>query len=127
MESEGWEKIGAAVAGSEVEGLYGLLRGVVAQSLVSHVPPPSKKCHHAPTYTVSKLPPQEPEGVPEASMHTGDRSFMAPEVPPSAASLALEEALPFNMQPFCLQLGVLKECANAGLKVAKRGHQPYML
>ena len=60
MESEGWEKIGAAVAGLEAEGLYRLLRGVIAQSSMSHVPPPSKKCHHSPTSTISKPPSQEP-------------------------------------------------------------------
>ena len=54
LETEGLRKIESAVAGSEAEGLYGLLRGAMSHSPMSSIPPPPKKCHHTPTATISK-------------------------------------------------------------------------
>ena len=39
LETEGLQKIELAVAGLEVEGLYGLLRGAVSHSPMSSIPP----------------------------------------------------------------------------------------
>ena len=115
---EGLGKVAVAVAGSEVEGLYGLLRGAIL-----HPPYPQP---HIPLrkLTTSCLPPQEPTGVtPEAS----DPVTKMVEQALEAASPASEEALPANMQPLCIQFGASKGCTDAGLKVAQRGHQPHML
>ena len=71
--SEGWEKIGAAVAGSKVEDLYGLLRGVIAQSSMSHFHP--KDTTTPQPLLFPNCPPQEPEEVPEASTPAGNRQF----------------------------------------------------
>ena len=48
LETEGLEKMEVAVTGSEVEGLYGLLRGAVMHSTLSTSSPPPKKTHCAP-------------------------------------------------------------------------------
>ena len=55
LESKGLCKIETAVAGSEAEGLYRLLRGVTSHSPISS--PPKKHCH-TPAVTISKLPPR---------------------------------------------------------------------
>ena len=54
-----WKKMEAAVAGSEVEGFYGLLRGAMLHSSISPAPPPHKKICHTPSATISHLLPQE--------------------------------------------------------------------
>ena len=49
LESEGLQKIESALAGSEVEGFYRLLRGAISHSSISSIPPPPKKipsCHN---------------------------------------------------------------------------------
>ena len=62
-----WENE-VAMTGSEVKGLYGLLRGAILHSPESPCPTPTQKCCHTPTTTISKPPPQEPEeAVPKAS------------------------------------------------------------
>ena len=42
LESEGLQKIESAVAGSEAEDFYGLLRGAISHTPISSVPPPPK-------------------------------------------------------------------------------------
>ena len=51
LEACGLEKMEAEVAGSEVEGFYGLLMGAMSHSSMSS----------APSATISHLPPQESE------------------------------------------------------------------
>ena len=46
-------KIEVAVAGSEVEGLYRLLRGAISHPSISSAPPPSNKVCHTPSATIS--------------------------------------------------------------------------
>ena len=58
---EGLKKVEMVVAGSEAEGLYGLLWGALSHSPMSSAPLPPKRCHQAPTTTVSKLLLQESE------------------------------------------------------------------
>ena len=96
------------MAGLEVEGLYGLLRG----GNVSSASPPHKKAHHTPSTTVSNLPPQESTG-PEISCPTVDISKQVPGVASPAVPPASEETLSANMQPLCIQLGVLSQCIDA--------------
>ena len=94
LEACGLEKMEAVVAGSEVEGFYGLLRGAMSHSSMSSAPPPPKRVCHTPSATISHLPPQESkepkapgpvEQVPEST------SVTAPSV--------LEREIPANMQP----------------------------
>ena len=59
LEACGLEKMEVAVAGSEVEGFYGLLREEMLHSSMSSAPPPHKKVCHTPSATISHLPPQE--------------------------------------------------------------------
>ena len=120
LETEGWGKMREAVAGSEAEGLYGLLRGVTSYSHPAPSQPPIKKPHFAPSTTISKPTPQEstgPEVSEPADQATGPASPAAPPAP--------EEAILAHMQPLRIQVGALKGYISAGLKIAKRAHQPH--
>ena len=104
--NRGATKIESAVEGSEVQGLYKLLRGAVSNSPMSSYPTPPKKHHHIPTATISKVHPQEPkEAAPEASAFVVREVKLALEAPSSAVSQSLEVAIPDHMTPLCLQLG----------------------
>ena len=100
LETEGLEKMEAAVTGSEAEGFYGLLRGAVSHSsLPTSSPPPKKDCS-APSATVSHPPPQESK-EPEASAPVEQALESASlTVPP-----VLGEEIPAHMQPICIQVG----------------------
>ena len=119
----------SAVAGLEVEDLYRLLRGacVLIPPFVLH-PTPTQKCCHAPTVTISKLPPQQPkEAVPVFSTPVVEEVKQVLEAPSSAVSQALEVAISAHMAAIHLQLGPSRRCTNARLRVAVRSHQPHML
>ena len=110
LETEGLGKVEAAVAGSEAEGFYGLLRGAIA-----HPPHPlpklPNKAHHILCTTVSHVPPQEPTGItPEVSNPAARMAEQALE----AASPPPEEALPTDIQPLCIQLGGIKSVQMPG-------------
>ena len=114
MEADGLEKMEAAVAGSEVEGFYGLLRGAMSHSFISPAPSPHKKVCYALSATISHLPPQESTG-PDVPV-PADQVMKA--VSP-AAPLASEKAIPTHMQPVCIQLGGIKwvyQCQVEGCK-----------
>ena len=70
LESEGLQKVEIAVAGSEAEGLYGLLGGALSHSSMSSAPPPPKRHCQAPTTTVSKPSPQESKNVKPKPSHS---------------------------------------------------------
>ena len=121
LEACGLEKVEVAVAGSEVEGFYGLLRGAMLHSSVSSAPPPHKKVHHTPSATISYLPPQEsqePKAPGPAEQALESTSSTAPSV--------LEGEIPANMQPLCIQLGASREYTDVRFWVAGRAHQPLM-
>ena len=120
VRDRGWEKMREAVAGSEVEGIYGLLRGVTLCSHLLPSQPPMKRSCLAPSSSISQLPSQEPT-EPEASDPTGQATASASP----AATPAPEANKPAHMQPLRIQMGVPSEYISAGLKVAKRGHQPH--
>ena len=83
LEAEGLQKVQVALAGSEAEGLYRLLRGALSQSSLSSAPPLPKRCHHAPTATISKSLPQESEGIkPEPSAPVAEGIRLALEASP---------------------------------------------
>ena len=112
LETEELGKMEEAVAGSEVEGFYGLLRGAMSHSSISPAPPPHKKIyHHLPST------PQESTG-PDVS-DPADQAM-------KSASPASEEAIPANMQPLHIQLGASNEYTSARLRAARRVHQPHM-
>ena len=103
VRNRGVGKMWEAVAGSEAEGLYGLLRGVTSHShLLPSQPPPKKPCH-APSITTSQPPPQESTG-PKVS----DPAVQATGPASPAALSALEEAIPAHMQPLQIQVGGIK-------------------
>ena len=120
LEMGGLGKVEAAVAGSEVEGFYGLLRGAMLHSSRSSVPPPHKKiCHtHLPP---SPIHPQESTGPEVPKPADQAMKYASPAVLPAS-----EEAIPANMQPLCFQLGVSSEYTSARLRATKRVHQPHM-
>ena len=119
---EGLRKIEAAVAGSEVEGQYGLLRGAISHSPMSYIPTPTKKCCHTPTATISKPHPQEPEeAAPKASAPAAREAELAPEVPSSASSQALEVSIPAHMTPLHLQLGGIKRVYKCWVEGCSKG------
>ena len=94
LETEGWGKMKEAVAGSEGEGLYGLLRGVTSHSHPLPSQPPLKKPCYAPSTTISQPLPQESTG-PKVSDPAGQAAGPASPAAPSV----LEEAIPSLMQP----------------------------
>ena len=82
------------MAGSEAEGLYGLLRGVTSYShLLPSQPPPKKLCH-APSATISQPPPWESTGPKFSNTADQATGYASP-----AALSASEEAIPAHMQP----------------------------
>ena len=120
LETEGWGKMREAVAGSEAEGLYELLRGVTLYSCPVPSQPPIKEPQFAPSITISQPPPQESTG-PNVSKPAGQTTGpVSSAVPP-----APEEAILAHMQPLRIQVGALKGYISAQLKIAKRVHQPH--
>ena len=110
------------VAGSEVEGLYGLLRGAISHSSMSSGATPPKRTHHTPTATISHPPPQEPKGaVPEASNPVTEGVKQALKAVSQAAPEVLEVAIPANMTPLCLQLGGIKRVYKCWVEGCKEG------
>ena len=103
LETEGLGKMEVAVAGSEAEDFYGLLRGVVSHPSTSSASPPHKKVCHTLSTTIPHLPPQESTG-PEVS----DSAREAMESTSPAVLLASEEAIPAHMQPHHIHLGGIK-------------------
>ena len=87
-----------AVAGSEVEGLYGLLKGVTSYPHPTPSHPPLKKPHLSPSSTITQ-PPLLESTRPKASNPVGQ----AIESTSVAATPAPEEDLPAHMQPLRVQ------------------------
>ena len=103
LETEGWGKIREAVVGSEVEGIYGLLRGVTLCSHLLLSQPPLKRSYLTPSSSVSQLPSQESTG-PEASDPAGQATVSASP----AATPAPEKDILAHMQPLRIQMGGTK-------------------
>ena len=120
LEAGSLEKMEAAVAGSEAKGFYGLLRGATLHSSISPAPPHKKVCH-APSATISHLPPQESTG-PDISVPV-DQAMKAV----SPAAQASEEAIPPICNPFAFSWGASNGYNSARLRAARRAHQPPML
>ena len=64
--------------------------------------------------------------APEVSGLMAEKEKRAPEASSLASSDAPEKTIPVHMQPLWLQMGGIKRCKSAGLKVIQRAHQPHM-
>ena len=107
---------GSSSGWSRGRGFYGLLRGVISHSSMPTSSPPPKKAHHAPSATVSHLPPQESTG-PEASAPAEQvLECASPSVPP-----APEEEIPVHMQPLCIWLEGIKRVYRCQVEGCKEG------
>ena len=104
------------MTGSEVEGLYGLLRGAVLHSSLPTSSPPPKKTHHAPSSTISHPPPQESK-EPKASVP----AEQALEPTSSTATSVLDGEIPADMQPLCIQLGGIKRVYRCQVEGCREG------
>ena len=102
LEMEGWGNMREAVAGSEVEGIYGLLRGVKSCSCLLLSQPPLK-ISLIPSSCISQPPSQESTG-PEASDPVGQAMV---SVSPAAAPAPKEDILA-HIQPLRIQMGGAK-------------------
>ena len=125
-ESDGWEKIRAAVAGLEAEGLYGLLRETL-------LIPPCPMSHLYPKNAATPRPPPFPNHSLRSLrkylkplLLLGTEQFWHQRSPLQPHHQLWRRLSPPIWNPFTCSCQVLKECINAGLKVAQRGHQPHM-
>ena len=116
LETEGLEKLEVAVAGSEVEGFYGLLKGAMSHSSMSSAPPPHKKVCHTPFATISHPPPQESQ-----EPKVLGPAEQAPESTSSTATSVLEGEIPANMQPLHIQLGGIKHVYQCQVEGCREG------
>ena len=119
LETDGWRQMREVVAGSEAEGLYGLLKGVASYPHCASSHPPMKKPHLSPSSTITQSPLLEPTG-PQVLDPAGQATVSSP----AAATSAPEEDIPAHMQPLRVQVGVQSMCISAWLRVAKRARPP---
>ena len=120
LEMEGWGNMREAVAGSEVEGIYGLLRGVTLCSCLCLSRPPLKRSCLTSSSSISQLPSQKSTG-PEASDPAGQAMVSASP----AATPAAEGDISAICNPLEYKWGAQSVCISARLKAAKRAHQPH--
>ena len=120
LETEGWGKMREAVAGSEAEGLYGLLRRVTLCIHPHPSQPPLKNLILLPAPPSPNHPLSSPQDLKSLSLQ------IRLQVLPLQLLPKLQRR-PF--QPTCnpseFRLGALKGYISAGLKTAKRAHQPH--
>ena len=116
LETEGWRQMREAVAGSEAEGLYGLLKGVTSYPHPAPSHPPLKKPCLSPSSTITQPPLLESTG-PKVSNPAGQ----AIECAPPAATPAPEEDLPVHMQPLRVQVGNAKCMYQCWVEGCKEG------
>ena len=116
LETKGWGKLREAVMGSEVEGFYGLLRGVTLCSHPLPSQPPPSHAHLSPSSTAPQQSPQESAG-PEVSGPVGPATVSASE----AATPAPESNILVDMQPLRIQLGGTKRVYQCQVEGCKEG------
>ena len=110
--TEEWRQMREVVAGSEAEGLYGLLKGVASYSHPVPSQPPIKKPHLASSTTIPQPPLQEFTG-PEASDPVGQATVSASPAP-------VEDILT-HMQPLRIQMGGTKQVYQCQVEGCKEG------
>ena len=116
LETEGWGKLREAVMGSEVEGFYGLFRGVTLHSHPLPSQPAPSRAHLSPSSPVSQQSPQESTG-PEVSGPIGPATVSASV----AATPAPESNMPADMQPLRIQLGGARRVYQCRVEGCKEG------
>ena len=116
LEAEGWGKLREAVEGSEVEGLYGLLRGVTSSSCPLSSRPFPSQSHISPGPSAPSQPPQE-STEPKALDPVGPATVPAPV----AATPATEGDILADMQPLRIQLGGTKRVYQCQVEGCKEG------
>ena len=116
LETEGWRQMREAVAGSEAEGLYGLLKGVTSYPHPASSHPPINKPHLSPSTTITQSPLQESTG-PEVSDPAGQATGSAS----SAATPAPEVDILAHMQPLKVQVGGTKCMYQCWVEGCKEG------
>ena len=116
LETERWGNMREAVAGSDAEGIYGLLRGVTLCSHLLLSQPPLKRSCLTPSSPVSQPPSQESTG-PEAS----DPTVQAMVSASPAATPAPEGDIPAHMQPLKIQVGGAKCMYQCWVEGCKEG------
>ena len=104
------------VAGSEGEGLYGLLRRATSYSCPVPSQPPVKKPHFAPSTTISQPPPQE-----STALEVSEPAGQATGPTSSAVSPAPEEAIPAHMESLRVQVGGIKRVYKCWVEDCKEG------
>ena len=105
-----------AVAGSEAENLYELLKEVTSYPCPASSHPPTKKPHLSPSATITQSPLQESTG-PEVSDPAGQTTMSSP----SAASPAPEVDILAHMQPLRVQVGGTKHMYQCWVEGCKEG------
>ena len=116
LETEGWGKLREAIIGSEVEGFYGLLRGVTLCSCPLPSQPPPSHAHLSPSSPAFQQSPQESAG-PEVSGPVGPATASALV----AATPAPGGNIPVDMQPLRIQLGGAKRVYQCQVEGCKEG------
>ena len=85
-------------------------------------PTPPKRCHQAPTATISRPPPQKSEKIePKPSAPAAEGSRLAQEASSLAVSQVLEVAIPFHMTPLCLNVGGTKRVYTCWVEGCSKG------
>ena len=127
LDMEGLQKIESAVAGLEVEGLYGLLRGAISYSLVSSIPPQLKNA------TTPHVPPSPSHPLKSLKKLHLKLLLLQLEKMNWHWKFPLQLyhklwrwlSLP-TWHPFACSWGASRGSINAKWRVAVRGHQPHM-
>ena len=120
LETEGWRQMREAVVGSEVENLYGFLKGVASYPHPASSQPSIKKPCLSSSASITQSPLQESTGL-----EVSDPAGQATVSTSSAASPAPEADILAHMQPLRVQVGVQSAYTSAGLRVAKRACHPH--
>ena len=116
LETEGWRQMREAMAGSEVEGLYGLLKGVTSYPHPTSSHPSITKPHLSPSAIITQSPLQESTG-PEVSDPVGQATVSAS----SAVFPAPEVDILAHMQPLRVQVGGAKCIYQCWVEGCKEG------
>ena len=126
LETGGLGKIQLAVAGVEVEGLYGLLWGAMSCSPMSSITPPPKNVANL-QLPPSKCHPHRSTRKLHLKLPAVKKLELALEVPSPTAPETLEVAIPTHMTPLHLQLRGIKRVYKCQVEGCTRSHQSHML
>ena len=122
LETEGWRQMREVVAGSEAEGLYGPLKGVVSYPTLPHPILPLRSPVFPPVPPSSSHPFKSPQDPKSQVLQ------VRPLCPPLQLLLQLQRRTYWpTCNPLGFKWGAQSACTSARLRVAKRAHQPHGL